>query len=632
MSKALQVAYLSYKDVLHEWRMTLCVMFAVAAIATPLLLFFGLKSGVMDTLENRLLGNPVTMEILSVNEKKLDPAWFEAQKSDPRVAFVIPRTRRLSASAEFYVKDKQKKIKKSLDLHPSDDGDTLLGHYNADAPQDGECVLTAEAARRIEAKPGDILVATVSRDRGSVKVTREFKVSAILPDEAGVTASAYIRLPALEQIESFKDGMAVPELGWPGSDNISSSVTPSALVILDRELDAVREAMLIQNTGFVTLKKYAPSCEQQGEAEENVDNVRPYHPYIACDRYVYLVSSVGTPSSASDLSSLADRVRGRSDAFVFPFNPFLTVSAGGKTFSIIPRTALQRPMKDGAECSNSACEFTVKRPDRTFGISPDMAKEIGTGAQTVTVNFHEVNARGEVVDRSVEFTAEFEAVEGVRNDSALAPIALMGQLSNLQVRDLTDFETTDGGRAFSLKRRGYTGFRMYASRLDDVMALQEKLAAEDIKTVSRADRIAEVMSLDYYLGMLFWLIASASLLGAACCLVANMYAGIERKRKELAILRLLGVHGSTLCIYPLCCSLLLTVGGIVISLIVFYVLAHVVNTAFAEQLQGDEKFCNLTSFHLLITVSISVVIASFSGLAASRRVMRIEPSESLRDE
>jgi putative ABC transport system permease protein len=632
MSKASQVAYLSYKDVLHEWRMTLCVMFAVAAIATPLLLFFGLKSGVMDTLQKRLLGNPVTMELLSVNEKKLDPAWFEEQRKDPRVAFVIPRTRRLSASAEFFVKDKPKRIKKSIDLHPTDDGDALLKHYKAQAPGDGECVLTAEAARRIEAATGDVLVATVSRDRGSVKVTREFRVSAVLPDEAGATPSAYIRLHELEQIESFKDGMAVPELNWPGSDNISSPVVPSALLVLDRELDAVREAMLIQNTGFVSLKKFPPACSDDGNSEENVDKMRPYLPYIPCDKYVYMVSSVGSPSSSSDLSSLADRVRGRSDAYVFPFNPYLSVSVGEKNFAIIPRTALQRSVKDATECSNSACVFTVKQPGRVFGVSPDIAKEIGSEPQTVTVNYHEVNSRGDVVDRNVEFTAVFEPVEGVGSNYALAPIALLGQLSNLQMRDLSDSEMTDGGRAFTLKRRGYTGFRMYASKLDDVMALQEKLAGEDIKTISRADRIAEVMSLDYYLGMLFWLIASASLLGAACCLVANMYAGIERKRKELAILRLLGVHGSTLCIYPLCCSMLLTIGGIVISLIVFFVLAHVVNSAFAAQLQGDEKFCDLTAFHLLSTVSIAVLIAAFSGLAASRRVMKIEPSESLRDE
>ena len=248
MTKALTVAVLSYKDVLHEWRMSLCVMFAVAAIATPLLLFFGLKSGIMDTLRQRLLNNPSTMELMSVNEKRYDAGWFEEQRKDPLVSFVIPKTRRLSASAEFQLKNS--KNRKSLDLLPTAAGDPLLAHYHIVAPKQDECVLTAEAAKRTGAHTGDIMEVRVSRDRGSVKAVRELKVAGILPESAGVTAAAYIDLVSLEQIESFKDGMAVPELNWPGAENKAYPVTPKALVVVDNALDAVRATALTQNTGF----------------------------------------------------------------------------------------------------------------------------------------------------------------------------------------------------------------------------------------------------------------------------------------------------------------------------------------------------------------------------------------------
>ncbi len=628
MSKIVQVANISYKDVLHEWRMTLCVMFAVAAIATPLLLFFGLKSGVMDTLEHRLLDNPATMELLSVNDKKLEPEWFELQRKDPKVAFVIPRTRRLAASAEFVVKGK--KLKKSLDLHPSGPGDPLLAHYKALSPQYDEAVLSAEAARRIDARVGDTMTATISRDLGKVKVSRDFKVSAILPDEAGVIASAYIDLPSLEQIEAFKDGMAVPELNWPGSDNIAKAMTPSALLVMDEPLDAVRESMLIQNTGFVKLSRFDKACDDAGNPVAIAD--RPNHPFISCDKLIYQLFSIGSPASSSDLAALADRIRGRNDAFVMPYNPFLSAEIGDLSLNLLPLSALNRSVDPRISCDDHLCDFNNKIPQRLLAVSEKNAAALGSELQEVKINFYEVNARGEVTDRSLNFKVKFVALPGLSDDTALVNIALLGQLGTLQLRDLMQSKTSDGQDAFMLKRRGYTGFRMYASSLDNVMALQEQLASEDLKTVSRADRIAEVMSLDYYLGMLFWLIASASLAGAACCLVANMYASIERKRKELAILRLLGVHGGALCVYPLCCSLLLTIGGIVISLVVFFILAHVVNSSFAQQLQADEKFCDLSFYHLCMTVLIAVAIASVSGLAASRRVMKIEPSESLRDE
>ena len=60
-----------------------------------------------------------------------------------------------------------------------------------------------------------------------------------------------------------------------------------------------------------------------------------------------------------------------------------------------------------------------------------------------------------------------------------------------------------------------------------------------------------------------------------------MFFNVERKRKELAILRLLGVHGGHLCIYPLVCSVMLTSGGILISFGVYAALAYAVNDSFS---------------------------------------------------
>ena len=251
MAKSSHIFYLSFRDVLHEWRMSLCVMFAVAAISTPLLLFFGLKSGVMNTLINRMLGNPATMELMSVNEKKLDAAWFDSHRNDEKVSFVIPRTRRLSASAEFRTAGGSKAV---LDLIPTGEGDPLITHYKVNVPRYEECVLSAEAAKRLSAAVGTELDLLVSRDRAKVKASRKIKVSGILPDSAGNIPVAYITLNALEQIENFKDGIAVPELGWSGIDSKVYPVTPKALIVTPLELDPVREAMLTQNSGFSSSK------------------------------------------------------------------------------------------------------------------------------------------------------------------------------------------------------------------------------------------------------------------------------------------------------------------------------------------------------------------------------------------
>ena len=79
------VAKLAFADVCHEWRMSLCMILAVAAIATPLLLFFGLKNGTMETLQNRLLENPVNLEILPSTEnlwrlRSSDQNWISQRR------------------------------------------------------------------------------------------------------------------------------------------------------------------------------------------------------------------------------------------------------------------------------------------------------------------------------------------------------------------------------------------------------------------------------------------------------------------------------------------------------------------------------------------------------------------------
>ena len=818
MVKALTISVLSCKDILHEWRMSFCVMFAVTAIATPLLIFFGLKSGIMETLRMRLLSNPATMEIISVNENRYDYEWFDHKRNDPLVSFVIPRTRRLAASAEFQVVGG--KQKKSLDLYPTSSGDPLLIHYGVIIPDYDSCVLTQEAARRIQAQKGDYITVTVSRDQGKSREKRELKVVGILPDAAGMVAAAYIDLRFLEQVEGFKDGMAVPELGWKGADSKAFPVVPEAILVTDRKLDSVREAMLVQNTGFIKIKNvFAPDDSEKNKAKD-------IHPLLDGQHFIYILSTVGMPARSDDLAMLSDKLRGKGDSWVIPANPYLTLSVSGKEFNLSSLTAFKKilpvpvavadPVPDSAvspyedskasdindvsvngindlktdnyvsekaqeinnfednpvdsvnnansahkaddkmdssnlvgESSDSnsdssdksfmehfykeeikyseaeinqdadvtyfestsqktedslkqidsvgfeeeeelfdtgeklkitlpksseiredagslidnaetmeqtkedssvfsvydsdlctgkekVCDFGKDSGERLFFASPEAIKNFPEKKLRVKVtyfNYDKTDKSSESQERTVEFEASFKVLNELKDpEILLVSPSLLGQLGLLAQRELSDGIDSAGNTAFLIKRKGYTGFRMYASSLDDVITLQEKLSDEGIKTVSKADRISEILTLDRYLSLLFWMIAAASISGAACCLIANVYANVERKRKELAILRLLGVHGGHLCIYPLVCSVMLTSGGILISFGVYAALAYAVNDSFSYQLQGGEKFCHLDYAHFAATYMIAFGVAMLSGLVASRKVMSIDPSESLRDE
>ena len=619
MSRSLEMARLAAADVRHEWRMSLCMILAVAAIAAPLLLFFGLKYGVIETLRQRLLDDPASMEILPLTDKRLDEAWFERMRRDPRVAFVVPHTRRLSAQAEFAVEGA--KSGSMIDISPTMDNDTLLTRYGSAAPSAGECVLTAAAASKLKASAGSKLVCTVTRDRGKVKATRDFTVASVLPGSAGVLPAAYVRLDELEQIEQFKDGRAVPELGWPGSDPLAYPAAPSALVALTSPLDAIREAMLSQNTGFASLSK---------------DGVpAPLISLLPEGRTLYRLSTVGSLADSRDFASLADRVRGR-DAFVLPLNEFLKVSfpsLPGEGFTVLPGAGIGRALPGvSLPEGENWLGFSSGPAPRTLLMAPEDAGRTGTSETEAVFTVSVPRRDAEPVVRDVALQVRVAASDAVPKGTALAAPSLLGQLGLLAERPIVGGQTAAGDPALLLGRRGYSGFRMYAAGLENVAPLKSALEAEGISVNTRADRIEEVLALNRYLNILFWIIAAASLAGAMGCLVSNVYANVERKRRELAVLRLLGVHGASLTAFPLTSALLLTMGGILTSLALFHALAATINGVFSSHLAEGEVFCRLTLSHQASALGIALVLAVLTGLAASRRMLAIQPAESLRDE
>jgi len=618
MSRSAEIIRLAAADVRHEWRMSLCMALAIAAIATPLLLFFGLKFGVMETLRQRLLDDPSSMEILPLSDKRLDNAWFEGKRRDSRVAFVVPHTRRLSAQAEFAAAGQKKRL--MLDISPTLEQDVLLARYGAPVPQSGECVLTASASEKLGVAKGAELACHVSRDRGKVRAQRSFIVAGVLPEGAGVRPAAYLRLEDLEQIEQFKDGRAVPELGWPGSDPLAYPAAPSALLALPAPLNAIREAMLCQNTGFATFEK------PEGLAV----------PGLPAGRALYLLSSVGSLADARDFASVADRVRGM-DSFILPVNrnvsAVLALPDGEAALALRAGSAIGRnlPGVTPPDGENWTLFSSAPAP-RTLIVSPALAKRAGTGEVPCRFLLASREKDGTVTERSVSFPVRLVTGDAAPEGTGLAAPALLGQLGLLAERPLLDGTTADGQKTMLLGRRGYSGFRMYASGLDKVAPLKKVLEEEGISVSTKADRIEEVLALNKYLGILFWIIAAASLAGAMGCLVSNVYANVERKRRELAVLRLLGVHGAALSLFPLTSAILLSLGGILSSLLLFHVLAFAINRVFSAHLAAGEVFCRLTLSHQAAAIGMALALAAVTGLAASRRMLGIQPAESLRDE
>ena len=88
---------------MHDWRLSLCLVLAFAALVAPLLILLGVRTGIVETMRERLLTNPNILEVSIRGNWQLDQAWFDDVGAHPSTEFVIPMTRSLSVQADLVV-------------------------------------------------------------------------------------------------------------------------------------------------------------------------------------------------------------------------------------------------------------------------------------------------------------------------------------------------------------------------------------------------------------------------------------------------------------------------------------------------------------------------------------------------
>ena len=80
MHTLVQICHLSLRDYLHERLLSACAVLGLAAVLAPLLILFGVKFGVVETLTERLRSDPAgkqaqtILTLLLVASKKFRPA------------------------------------------------------------------------------------------------------------------------------------------------------------------------------------------------------------------------------------------------------------------------------------------------------------------------------------------------------------------------------------------------------------------------------------------------------------------------------------------------------------------------------------------------------------------------------
>lgn len=207
--------------------------------------------------------------------------------------------------------------------------------------------------------------------------------------------------------------------------------------------------------------------------------------------------------------------------------------------------------------------------------------------------------------------------------------AIENYLDGYQVSQFVNQPTT--GKVLDTPRKTYSKARIYATDLDSVITLSDQLRAQGISTITQANAIANVKSIDRVLTTLFIIIALTSIIGAILSLSGSFLANIERKRKEIALLCLFGLNQWELKAYLIMQSLMLASCAFLLATILFSLSSGVINITFSENLPTGDFPSLLLPLHYLIAFLFSNVIAFIVAITGGINIGKIQPAEILRE-
>ncbi len=217
MRQLTNIIRLSFRDYSHEWRMSGCFIFALASVLAPMMILFGLKFGIVNTMVNELVENPSNREIRPIGSGRYSEQWIEDYRLRSDIQFIIPKTRALAATIQLN-SDSSSRIL-STELLATDIGDPLMLAMERLPTDYHQMILSQSAAKKLKVNRGDKIDASLARQFQGKRERIHLTIEIIDIAHASVTSRnvAFVNLDLLIATEQFKDGRAVPELGWSGN-------------------------------------------------------------------------------------------------------------------------------------------------------------------------------------------------------------------------------------------------------------------------------------------------------------------------------------------------------------------------------------------------------------------------------
>ncbi len=184
---------------------------------------------------------------------------------------------------------------------------------------------------------------------------------------------------------------------------------------------------------------------------------------------------------------------------------------------------------------------------------------------------------------------------------------------------------------YAAGRTRFASARLYAQGLDHVAPLAEALRAQGIEVRTQAERIATVQAFDRTLSFVFRVIATIGGTGCALALGGALWVNVDRKRRQLALLRLFGFgHGAVAAVLVIQ-GLVIAVFGFLLALAAYLIGSRVFDTVMGRNLPAGGYVSRLDPLDLAAAAGLMVLVALIASIAGALRAGRVSPAEGLRD-
>ena len=601
MSDARHAVQLAIADLRYEWILSACMMIALAAIFAPLFILEGLQSGIVGNMLNELERDPKARLVTpkGLVNPALDEAWLEKlrDQSDFMIASPVPV---LNLNIEGY--------SKHVATVPTAPSDPLLQAHKIHLQDEQRAlVLSQHLADLTGKKTGQQINLILIRDTG--KMERHpipFQVAGVLPDHIADGPKIWLPKRYFDDIYEWRKGYALTSLKLSSVVQSSMGRFDGILTVADKlPSPADYRSMLAGRFSF-------------SQAPRPIENpgwlVEP-------DQQMHLWQVIGNRVYAKDFREMVNKHNEfgypvETIPYIDPFDVTLETGENTKNLSltILPDALLSKPA-----CSNDT-DFPVWIAP-SGSPSDQMGKIIFSTVQP---------------DSSQKVAVRICQHEAVRPGHLALGADLAGKLNAVRHREARFDPIT---REFLPIQRGMRFFRAYAESINQIEDLVTLIKQEGGRTRnhyltqpnSRLSEVHNIQRLASYMRDLYLLIVLVASIAGILAVFANVYASVERKRRDLAYLQLMGVKQYAIYLFPYLKSFFLVVGGLAFSLVAYACFAYLADRQFSSAIGSGLSLTDLPLQQAVLLIGGILFFSSIASLLATIRVTGIDPGEYIRE-